>query len=131
MAIFRALGCTELKCDLCEANPRRRCQTNFDKKYFKGDILKAKCGGSIYIQIVDAETEEIIDTRDLDVVLEMSILDGNRYDQLFPDGVQHGGAKKLDLCTLLTGTENRPLLLSHDRTANKPHGLVVVPLQVR
>ncbi|GMH36359.1 hypothetical protein BSKO_04227 [Bryopsis sp. KO-2023] len=124
-----ALGCMEPKCDLCEANPRRRCRTNFAKKYFKGDILKAKCGGPIYVELVDSESERRVVARDMDVMLEMCILDGNRYDQLFSDGAAHCDAKGLELCALLTGNEGRSLLQSHDRTANKADGRVVIPLQ--
>lgn len=120
----------EPKCDLCEANPRRRCRSDFDKKYFKGDILKAKCGGSIYIELVDAETEERVLDPELDRQIAMSILDGNRYDHLFPHSGPQCGAKGLEMCALLTGNEGRPLLQSQDRTANKADGQIVVTLQV-
>lgn len=39
------------------------------------------------------------------VVVEMSILDGNKYDQLFPEGAAHCDLEGLNECALLMGNE--------------------------
>ncbi len=33
---------------------------NFNGKYLAGDILKAKCGASIFIEVTDYQTERVI-----------------------------------------------------------------------
>jgi len=48
-----ALGCREPDCSLCSFNPQRVCERNFQKKYLVGDILKAKCGSSIRVELLD------------------------------------------------------------------------------
>lgn len=126
----QALGCTEPNCFLCEANPRRRCTSVFDKKYFKGDILKAKCGAPIRVQLQDMEGKRVtFDSGVMDVIVEMSILDGNKFDHLFPETPVHCDMEALNDCALLMGNEGRPLLTSYDRTANRSDGKVVVQLQ--
>lgn len=102
----RALGCTEANCFLCEANPRRRCSSVFDKKYFKGDILKAKCGAPIFVELRDMEGKRVaFEENMMGIIVEMSILDGNKYDQMFPDGVAHCDVEGLNECALLMGNE--------------------------
>ncbi|CAD7699229.1 unnamed protein product [Ostreobium quekettii] len=126
----QALGCTEPNCFLCEANPRRRCTSVFDRKYFKGDILKGKCGAPITVELRDMEGKRVpYEGGMMGVIVEMCILDGNKYDQLFPDGAAHCDADGLNECCLLMGNEGRPLLTSYDRTANRSDGKVVVQLQ--
>ena len=49
----RHLGCNDTTCALCAQNPQRRCQGNFASKYLAGDVLKAKCGASIRVEIID------------------------------------------------------------------------------
>ena len=39
------------------------------------------------------------------LLLQIFILDGNRYDQVFPDGVREGTDSGLDACALLSGSE--------------------------
>lgn len=41
----------------------------------------------------------------LGVIVEMSILDGNKYDQTFPDGAPHCDVDGLSECALLMGNE--------------------------
>eukprot|EP00803_Ostreobium_quekettii_P007323 evm.model.scf_252EXC.5 EVM.evm.TU.scf_252EXC.5 scf_252EXC:98868-107230(+) len=126
----QALGCTEPNCFLCEANPRRRCSGVFDRKYFKGDILKGKCGAPIVVELRDMEGKRVAyDGGMMGVIVEMCILDGNKYDQLYPEGPAHCDVDGLNDCCLLMGNEGRPLLASYDRTANRTDGKVVVQLQ--
>lgn len=54
----RSLGCLEPKCPLCTQNPNRRCSSSFSNKYLSGDVLKAKCGASIRVQVIDRATLE-------------------------------------------------------------------------
>jgi hypothetical protein len=42
-----------LDCHLCKHNPNRKCAGSFNGKYLVGDILKAKCGASIWVEVVD------------------------------------------------------------------------------
>ena len=43
-----------MECTLCQFNPVRLCERNFGKKYLVSDALKAKCGASIKVEMVDA-----------------------------------------------------------------------------
>lgn len=54
----RHLGCLESGCPLCAQNPNRRCGGSFSNKYLSGDVLKANCGASIRVQVVDRSTLE-------------------------------------------------------------------------
>lgn len=45
---------------MCSQNPNRQCNVNFNSKYLAGDILKAKCGASIFIEITDLHTGGVI-----------------------------------------------------------------------
>ena len=60
MNICRFLGCKDLTCHICSQNPNRQCSVNFNNKYLAGDILKAKCGASIFIEITDLHTGGVI-----------------------------------------------------------------------
>ncbi|CAD7695266.1 unnamed protein product [Ostreobium quekettii] len=122
-----AWGCLNPRCDLCEKNPRRRCSIPFEKKYFKGDPVKAKCGASIALELIDTASSKVAESAD--ATLELFIVDGNKYDQTFPDGVQRGQDEALNACALLTGNENRQLLVSTDKSANHPDGKVLIALQ--
>eukprot|EP00198_Chlamydomonas_reinhardtii_P006783 XP_001696119.1 predicted protein of CSE family [Chlamydomonas reinhardtii] len=48
-----ALGCREPGCMLCACNPLRLCERNFSRKYLVGDALRAKCGASIKLVLLD------------------------------------------------------------------------------
>ena len=41
-------------------NPHRRCEGNFAGKYLAGDVLKAKCGASIRVEVLDRSTAESV-----------------------------------------------------------------------
>jgi len=129
-----AIGCTNTACDLCESNPRRGCTSDFGKKYFKGDILKAKCGGSICVEMISKETGTKVSTDELgpDTVLELCIVDGNRFDQLFPHGqITSELTTELESCLLLHGNGDRPLLRSEEKALNRENGMVLMPAKVR
>ena len=50
----RSLGCLNPGCLMCKNTPHLRCATTFATKYLSGDPLKAKCGASIFVEVVDA-----------------------------------------------------------------------------
>lgn len=61
------------ECSLCAQNPHRRCEGNFSGKYLAGDVLKAKCGASIRVEVVDRATAESVTSSDAlaDIRLEV------------------------------------------------------------
>jgi len=127
----RALGCAEANCDLCESNPKRGCTSHFDRKYFKGDIIRAKCGGSLFIEIVDHKGESISPTEiDSDGTIELTIIDGNKFEHLYPHGVVNcDNLHHLETCIILVGNEGRSLLHSDEKSHNRDNGKVFVPVQ--
>lgn len=71
----RSLGCLEPGCPLCAQNPNRRCAGSFSTKYLSGDVLKAKCGASIRVQVVDSATLEPVKGKVLeDIYLQVCTL---------------------------------------------------------
>lgn len=69
----RSLGCLEPGCALCAQNPNRRCSNNFSGKYLAGDVLKAKCGASIRVDIVNrADLEPATPNAIKDIHLEVN-----------------------------------------------------------
>lgn len=56
MRVHRSQGCLDMACALCAQNPQRRCDRNFAEKYLAGDVVKAKCGASIRVEVVDRAT---------------------------------------------------------------------------
>ena len=57
---------------LCQHNPHRRCQVNFDKKYLVNDILKAKCNAPIRVEVIDRATGNPPEESIPNVVLHVS-----------------------------------------------------------
>ena len=56
-------------------NPNRRCSGNFSTKYLSGDVLKAKCGASIRVEVVDRATLEPVKGEAIeDIYLEVAAL---------------------------------------------------------
>jgi hypothetical protein len=51
----RAIGCRDNDCSLCQYNPNRLCEREFGKKYLVGDVLKAKCGAPIKVEVTDKQ----------------------------------------------------------------------------
>eukprot|EP00210_Caulerpa_lentillifera_P002739 g2618.t1 len=128
----QAIGCTNTACDLCESNPKRGCTTDFGKKYFKGDVLKAKCGGSICVELLNKETmkKASLDEFAPDTVMELCVVDGNRFDQLFPQQkLTSELTSELESCMLLYGNGDRPLLRSEDKALNRENGVVSLPVK--
>lgn len=79
----RSLGCLEPGCALCAQNPNRRCSANFSSKYLAGDVLKAKCGASIRVDIVTrAALEPASTSATAGIHLEVSLSTGMQSLQL-------------------------------------------------
>ena len=57
---FRSLGCLDLDCNLCKQTPHRRCTSTFAGKYLSGDMLKAKCGARIRLEVIDRRTGDSV-----------------------------------------------------------------------
>ena len=74
LLVCRSLGCLDTECSLCAQNPHRRCEGNFAGKYLAGDVLKAKCGASIRVEVLDRTTAESVSAADGldDIRLEVS-----------------------------------------------------------
>ncbi len=56
----RCLGCRDARCPLCAQCQYRRCVGHFDGKYLAGDMLKAKCGAEIRVEVRDRVTGDIV-----------------------------------------------------------------------
>lgn len=66
-------GCLDNECQLCKHNPNRKCVGNFNGKYLAGDILKARCGASIWVEVVNTQSGAPATPEQLgDVYLEVS-----------------------------------------------------------
>lgn len=105
------MGCLLQSCQLCKHNPSRRCAVNFDKKYLVNDILKAKCQAVIRVEIVERNSNlpiEINELRD-EMILQMSILDGNSYDSKFEAGLE----SDFESCLLLMNNKVCPIEIQH------------------
>ena len=64
-------------CALCMQNPQRRCDRNFADKYLAGDVIKAKCGASIRVEIINRSTGQALTLEQLEdagILLEASLL---------------------------------------------------------
>ncbi|GAX78271.1 hypothetical protein CEUSTIGMA_g5713.t1 [Chlamydomonas eustigma] len=130
-----ALGCLDPQCSLCQHNPSRRCVVNFDRKYLVHDMLKARCGASIRIELIDRNTGLPIEEDIPDLRLETYILDGNLYDNKFLEGgsrVTEGGTESvedLEMCALLLNKKkSTPLLICGSGGTNDHQGKVIVPM---
>jgi hypothetical protein len=47
---------------LLQFNPVRSCERNFHKKYLVGDVLKARCGAAIRVELVDNKGCKVTDS---------------------------------------------------------------------
>ncbi|KAK9825131.1 hypothetical protein WJX81_002021 [Elliptochloris bilobata] len=123
------LGCLDPGCMLCLQNPQRRCNHScFAPKYLAGDILKAKCGASIRVEVISRTTgASAPQTLIGDVLLEECILDGKQYAAL-----QEAGREKyeedVEGCILLFNNQNKPLLAPGRQAALMEGHRVVVGL---
>ena len=50
-----------MRCALCAQCQYRRCVGHFDGKYLAGDMLKAKCGAEIRVEVRDRVTGDVVD----------------------------------------------------------------------
>eukprot|EP00887_Chlorella_sp_A99_P000045 scaffold16.g45.t1 len=104
------LGCANLSCNLCKLSQRRRCEANFAPKYLAPcDVIEAKCGAQIYVVVVDPASGELVSTGLDDAFLQISIIDGRRFE--------HEGERDdaLEECQLLLNKQGQPLL-AHGRS---------------
>jgi hypothetical protein len=69
----RNLGCADADCRFCAQNPNRRCDAEFFSKYLAGDVLKAKCGATIRVEVRDRMTGEAFTDNELlaNILLEV------------------------------------------------------------
>ncbi|KAK9846825.1 hypothetical protein WJX84_002893 [Apatococcus fuscideae] len=130
-----SLGCLDPQCVLCEHNPHRRCNVNFAPKYLVNDVLKAKCDAPIRIEVIDRSTGVPLGEDIPDVHLEMSILDGNAYDNKCLETGQERD-DDLDACSLLLNNKIQPLLApgnggahnaGHKVTVGLSRGMALLP----
>lgn len=49
-----------MDCKLCRQTPHRRCTSTFAGKYLAGDVLRAKCGARIRLEVIDRRTGELV-----------------------------------------------------------------------
>ncbi|KAI8470506.1 MAG: hypothetical protein J3K34DRAFT_521291 [Monoraphidium minutum] len=103
-----ALGCRDSECPLCTYNPHRVCERNFQKKYLVGDPLRAKCGASLRVELLDAAGNPVTEGYP-DLTFELTLLDGVAFKD-------RGGESRLlsdeelKACFKLTNHKDEPLL---------------------
>jgi hypothetical protein len=70
----RFFGCGRRECLLCKNNPNKTCQQgdNFDSAYADSQVLKAKCGAEIYVEVVNKLTGEPTHVPGVDIQVSMS-----------------------------------------------------------
>lgn len=75
----RALGCNDRECGLCRNNPHKRCRGPefFSPKYLIGDVLLARCGAPIGIELYDTVSGQALDTLPADrCTVELFVVSG-------------------------------------------------------
>ncbi|PNH08853.1 Ammonium transporter Rh type C [Tetrabaena socialis] len=60
-----------LECALCHHNPSRRCTVNFDRKYLVNDVLKARCGAGIRVELIDPQTGQPVEDQLPEMTLQL------------------------------------------------------------
>eukprot|EP00775_Hariotina_reticulata_P010151 gene10151-10309_t len=109
-----ALGCRDATCSLCQFNPGRACERNFHKKYLVGDVLKARCGAAIRVELVDTRGRRIADSAFSNCEYEAA--DGSEFLQIMElRAVLVDGAAFKD-----RGGESRQLTDEEFRACAKP-----------
>jgi len=73
----QAIGCPDAECTLCQYNPKRACERNFQKKYLVNDVLNSKCGSHMKLELHDAAGQLITDHPPM--MLQINILDGIQF----------------------------------------------------
>ena len=52
----RSFGCRDKSCALCRQAQHRRCLSTLANKYLSGDLLTAKCGAPIMVDVISSRT---------------------------------------------------------------------------
>lgn len=77
----RYLGCREQNCTLCRTNPKKKCLSAFNDRYYVNDIVtESKCNAPIWIDLVDASTGKIFTEAIPGLLIRLCLLDGKGYD---------------------------------------------------
>ncbi|KAK9849495.1 hypothetical protein WJX84_011563, partial [Apatococcus fuscideae] len=115
-------GCNRLNCVLCKHNPNKRCRGNFAHKYWVGDRLLAKCDGEIQVELINIDTQQTVSAGLQDACIEVSILDGNKYNTRCREAGEQR-SEIMDECEVLLNQKQEPLLTAggchNDLTAPK------------
>ncbi|CAL8462805.1 g2338 [Coccomyxa elongata] len=125
------LGCKDSTCQMCSQNPNRQCDVNFNGKYLAGDILKAKCGASIFIEVTDYQTERVINDPEITdhYYVEIAVMDGKGYLAL-QEAKRESYDEELESSSLMltTNGHGKPLLAPGRAGELNQAGRVVVPI---
>eukprot|EP00775_Hariotina_reticulata_P013584 gene13584-13709_t len=128
-------GCGETCCDLCRYNPSRLCRNNLKSKYLIDDHLKAKCGGALHVVVADEldEQQQAVTDALTDAVLEVHILNGDKYKELAPNGDAQGLLSQQQLRTCIVtpiANSNKPLLKRETGFTSVPWDMrMLLPLE--
>eukprot|EP00878_Enallax_costatus_P004191 GHUV01004420.1.p1 GENE.GHUV01004420.1~~GHUV01004420.1.p1 ORF type:complete len:375 (+),score=98.38 GHUV01004420.1:140-1264(+) len=120
----RALGCRDMECLLCQFNPERVCERNFQKKYLVGDLLKAKCGAPIRLELVDSNGNVLSDTKYSNLEYELNIVDGIAFKERGGE-VQQLTDRELRGCIKYTKKEKAEPLLCYKSAPSAIQRIVV------
>jgi hypothetical protein len=108
-----AIGCRDTDCSLCQYNPNRICDRDFGKKYLVGDVLKAKCGAPIKVEVQDQQGRAFKGMLP-GLHLEAVLVDGVAYKDRGGDG-KVLGEDELKGCFKLTNHRVSHLALARRR----------------
>lgn len=127
------IGCANSECLLCINNQNRRCPdgSNFNLKYIKNDLLRARCDASVRLELVDKFTGKVMDA---DLNLVATVLDAGDYAKRLDNGADPDVAV-LQTTHVYTNGKGEALLLAtgmpyDDRKSvviPMQHGLAVLP----
>ncbi|MEW5306145.1 MAG: hypothetical protein WDW36_008633 [Sanguina aurantia] len=97
----RYLGCPQRDCFLCKNNPNKHCEENdnFDEAFADNQPLRSKCDADIWVELwnQDASGSEALPG----VEIQVSIIDGEAYNDRHPDSSIHELLKSDDGYALL------------------------------
>lgn len=73
----------------------------------------------------------LVDKMASNASIEISVIDGNKFEQLFPLGKPTPDTMHcLESCIIVYGNEGRPLLHSDEKSHNRDNGKILIPIQV-
>lgn len=122
----RAQSCSDVNCHLCENNPLRPCGDSILRaKYCVSEIMSARCGAPIKLQLVDKDTGELIKSN---ATVEVRLLEAHAFAQQFPNGIPHCADAGVARCSLSTARALVPWLTSK-QWARKLDGRLEIQLQ--